>query len=599
MSLTKVRNSMIQGAWFNALDYGAVGDGSTNNKAALQAAIDAMSAGDTLFIPNASSYYVVDATNLLEAVQVNKSINLVIDGEMRSTTVVTQSLPPAIFFVTADNVNFSGSGKLKGPGTYLFDNCPTDHWTSLIRFDYADNVSIDGLQFADGPRGGLTFYGCNFLSVTNCTFSGGPLADDAVGLGFNNANIFCSNGGKNWIISGNIFQYDEATGGAAIQGIQNSTNVLPELWTVTNNVFANPGQHGTYLYINNSVISNNVFRYTTVSALHGSALKMGGDYNSITGNTIFDANGGIGLVSGRYNVISQNTLEDCGGVGIAIYNNTAISWGLDGNEISSNYIGGDGNTAFQGIRIRFNTTYGTDHGGKNNKIINNTVVNYGSDSDEIYSSIAIYRSGGSVNFTNNVISGNTITESRGNGIALNGVSHSDVSDNLFYNNTDLIFKAIYVDYVDNITVQSNLAQDFQGSPTLSELLFSTANSSNIAVDDNFCYGATGAAPIPQNPTRNIIGTGNRLSYTDNLRGTFTMNNVAFLVVSNENILDASLTNGNSSIVIVPLNAAAATAMGSAKSLYVSAKVAKTSFTVTTADGASLPASDHIFSYYIF
>ena len=326
---------------------------------------------------------------------------------------------------------------------------------------------------------------------------------------------------------------------------------------------------------------------------------MGGDYNSITGNTIFDANGGIGLVSGRYNVISQNTLEDCGGVGIAIYNNTAISWGLDGNEISSNYIGGDGHTAFQGIRIRFNTTYGTDHGGKNNKIINNTVVNYGSDSDEIYSSIAIYRSGGSVNFTNNVISGNTITESRGNGIALNGVSHSDVSDNLFYNNTDSIFKAIYVDYVDNITVQSNLAQDFQGIPTLSELLFSTANSSNIAVDDNFCYGATGAAPIPQNPTRNIIGTGNRLSYTDNLRGTFTMNNVAFLVVSNENILDASLTNGNSSIVIVPLNAAAATAMGSAKSLYVSAKVAKTSFTVTTADGASLPASDHIFSYYIF
>ena len=41
MSLTKVSYSMIQGTPINVIDYGAVGDGSTDDTAAIQAAIDA------------------------------------------------------------------------------------------------------------------------------------------------------------------------------------------------------------------------------------------------------------------------------------------------------------------------------------------------------------------------------------------------------------------------------------------------------------------------------------------------------------------------------------------------------------------------------
>lgn len=591
---------MIEGAWFNALDYGAVGDGSTDSKAAFQAAIDAMSAGDTLFIPSAASYYIVDATNLSEAVLVNKSINLVIDGEMRSTTVVTQALPPAIFYVTADNVNFSGSGELKGSGTYLFNTCPTDHWTSLIRFDYADNISIDGLQFSDGPRGGLTFYGCNFLSVTNCTFSGGPLADDAVGIGFNNANIFSSNGGKNWIISGNIFQYDEVTAGAAIQGIQNSTNTVPELWTVTNNVFANLGQHGTYLYLNNSTISNNVFSYTTVSALHGSALKMGGDYNSITGNTIFDAAGGIDVVSGRYNVISKNTLENCGGSGISIKNNTAVGFALDGNEISSNYIEGDGSTSiFPGIRYIFDTSYGTDFGAKNGKIIGNTILNYG-DSTAGNAGIAAFRGGAGSSVMSNFIISDNIVENcpAGNAIYITSVEQSIISSNIFKNNTAANFRAIRTDAVNNLVISNNVAIDTQSSPTMDRFLTSGTDNDIFLRNNDFYSSAAGSTPFSLDGAKNIWGLNNRLSYTSNLSGTFTLNNVSSLLVANANILSSSLTDANSTIVITPLNAAASTAMGSVKNLYVSAKVLKTSFTVSTADGASVPASDHIFAYHI-
>lgn len=52
MSLTKVSFSMIQGAMFNILDYGAVGNGVANDTAAIQAALDAAGVnGGCVYIP--------------------------------------------------------------------------------------------------------------------------------------------------------------------------------------------------------------------------------------------------------------------------------------------------------------------------------------------------------------------------------------------------------------------------------------------------------------------------------------------------------------------------------------------------------------------
>ena len=599
MALTKPTFSMIEGAYFNALDYGAVGDGSTDSASAIQAAIDDMLAGDTLVIPSQASYYIVDASNTSEAIQVNKSINIIIDGEIRSTSSTSQANPATIFYVTADNVTFTGCGKLRGPGTYSYTLTPTDEHASLIYVFDANNTTIKNLHFVNVPQVGIYVASSNFLTVTDCTFTGGPTFATIAGQ-HSHANIYSYSGGNNWLISNNVFEYDTATNGSAVQHILNSTNVVPESWVVSGNSFFSPHEHCTYLYLNNSVIADNVFRYTNLaSEQQGSALKMGGDYNTITGNSIFNCdNGGIDVVSPRFTVISNNTIENCGGVGISVFNNTAILHALDGNVISSNYIDGNG-SIFQGIRYSFDTTYGTDNGAVGGKILSNTIINYGS-ATASRAAIAVFRGGaGSSVMEDFLIADNTIKDCpASNGIYVTSAENLTIKGNVFKDNTAATFRAIRTDDVNNANIFNNSAIDNQGSPTM-DLFLTSGTDTNIHLYDNyFSSSAAAATPFPLNTSKNIWGSGNRLSDSDNTSGVFTMNGVATLTVNNGNILDASTTSGISVVLVIPLNAAAATAMGGVKSLYVSAKVAKTSFTVATADGNVLPSSNHIFAYQI-
>jgi hypothetical protein len=81
MALTKVSYSMINGAEFNVLDYGAVGNGVTDDSTAVQAAFDAASTagGGTVFLP--SGTYLCNTPLVLQY-----GVNLV--GESRANTII-------------------------------------------------------------------------------------------------------------------------------------------------------------------------------------------------------------------------------------------------------------------------------------------------------------------------------------------------------------------------------------------------------------------------------------------------------------------------------------------------------------------------------
>lgn len=75
-------------------------------------------------------------------------------------------------------------------------------------------------------------------------------------------------------------------------------------------------------------------------------------------------------------------------------------------------------------------------------------------------------------------------------------------------------------------------------------------------------------------------------------GAFTMAAAATTAVSDVNIA------GNSVILLIPTNAAAATLVGGTKSPYVSARSVGVSFTVATASGVAA-AGTETFNYLIF
>ena len=76
MALTKVTYSMIEGDVVNVLDFGAVGDGTTDDAAAIQAAMDSVSANDeplTVVFPVTANSYAIGSTLIIK----NSNLHLV------------------------------------------------------------------------------------------------------------------------------------------------------------------------------------------------------------------------------------------------------------------------------------------------------------------------------------------------------------------------------------------------------------------------------------------------------------------------------------------------------------------------------------------
>jgi polygalacturonase len=184
MSLTKASYSMITGAPVNVKDFGATGDGTTDDTAAIQAAINfctnLSNRRQTLYFPanNASLYYKTTAPLV-----VNGRLNIVGDGEF-STTILAVGLTAGQFILdfdnlAVDNVYFGGLQNITirsndaAPNGIRLKN--TSYWTlkNVQLYDLDVGIYITGTQCFSNFFEQVTHYEISGYSVQFDAFTGG------------------------------------------------------------------------------------------------------------------------------------------------------------------------------------------------------------------------------------------------------------------------------------------------------------------------------------------------------------------------------------------------------------------------------------------
>lgn len=174
----------------NVMDFGAVGDGVTDDHEAIQSAIDAASAGEgggIITFP-AGTYLAGDLIIL------KSNITVLLDDEATIVNGINYSSGPSIVFLTGpftrdaakhtwdgvENVTFRG-GTIDMNGQLTADrsgarNLPKVNSANAFALGYSKNIRIENVTFLNNYKGhALQICACDGVTITGCTFKGQSL----------------------------------------------------------------------------------------------------------------------------------------------------------------------------------------------------------------------------------------------------------------------------------------------------------------------------------------------------------------------------------------------------------------------------------------
>ena len=342
-------------------DFGATGDGSTNDTAALQAALDAR-AGSSLYIP-AGTYITTSVLTI--------SAGTYVYGDYTESVIAIQPTASAVTYnnciefggddITVDNIKILGTNEGSFDGANYTDfakgfyivgkirptikNCEIEKFCQSIvctnsGSTNSNTITITGNRIYGGVQPGSALTGADTQDIgvaggyTSYPTLVGRRSIIANNYCFGNVdtgiNVATNAGDTDFVVSGNVLQPLALNGITPLAAIDNKSRY----GIITGYVGYYPAR---------VVVSGNVLRDWGEAGIVSESFNLGGGQINITGNIVsncgfstiypvdYSLKAGIN-VSGSADIVSNNIVADCFRVGIQYVQNNAFV--LDSNNAS-------------------------------------------------------------------------------------------------------------------------------------------------------------------------------------------------------------------------------------------------------------------------
>jgi hypothetical protein len=287
-------------------DFGAVGDGITDDTVAIQAALDS----------NATDIYVPAGTyNYSSQLTISSTLRLYGEGTFNETTLLTQGiLVDSVDGVRVEGITFTGPETLaawnSGGSAYR------QSYKSFIKFDNCKNGVVDNV-ISSGKRGTVWLLDCQKMTVQGIRHNGflGSLTVPPVTDSNYYEIVFVQGGLENRVLNCEGF----SCGNVVLIGLDSSYNIVSEI----------SGREIQDALIYNSSGINSTFTNSNVNVCTN-GLIIRGSGHTVANNVIFDSDQlgialtGNGSTPDGYNsngfgtVCTGNTLSNTNGYAIAI-----------------------------------------------------------------------------------------------------------------------------------------------------------------------------------------------------------------------------------------------------------------------------------------